>query len=66
VQLPGETSKTNIGFSRRINWFDRLSVSYPVGSRIYLCDGAYWNDNKVREQLVLDVTAEKANYLIRF
>ncbi len=66
VQLPGDTTKTNIGFSRRINWFDRLSVSYPVGSRIYLCDGAYWNDNNVREQLILDVTAEKANYLIRF
>lgn len=66
VQLPGETTKTNIGFSRKINWFDRLSVSYPVGSRIYLCDGAYWNDNNAREQLILDVTAEKANYLIRF
>jgi uncharacterized membrane protein YphA (DoxX/SURF4 family) len=66
VQLPGDPTPTNLGFSRRISRFDRLRVSYPVGSKIYLCDEAYWKSAQpVREKLLFEVTEELANYRIR-
>lgn len=64
VQLPYRAERSNEGFSRRLSRFDMLKVRYPVGTKVYLCDGPYWN-GPVPEKLVLTVDAEKANYLIR-
>jgi hypothetical protein len=57
--------KTNNGFSRKISSFSKLRLSYPAGTKIYLCDGPYWNGGDVNETLLLTVDAEKENYLIK-
>lgn len=64
VQLPYLAERTNTGFSRKLSRFEAFKVSYPIGTKVYLCDGPYWN-GPVPEKLVLTVDAEKANYLIR-
>lgn len=64
VQLPYLTERTNNGFSRKLSRFDQYKVRYPVGTKVYLCEGPYWN-KPVPEKLVLTVDAEKANYLVR-
>lgn len=65
AQLPFVAEKTNHGFSRKISSFSRLQLRYPAGTKIYLCDGPYWNGGAVKETLVLTVDAEKQDYLIK-
>jgi hypothetical protein len=65
AQLPFMEEKTNNGFSRKISSFSKLRLSYPAGTKIYLCDGPYWNGGDVNETLLLTVDAEKENYLIK-
>lgn len=64
AQLPLVNEKTSHGFSRKLSTFSRFEVSYPVGTKIYLCDGPYWNGD-VKETLLLIVDTEKQNYLMR-
>jgi hypothetical protein len=64
VQLPYIAERSNQGFSRKLSRFDVLKVCYPVGTKMYLCEGAYWN-GPVPEKLIVTVDAEKANYLFR-
>lgn len=65
AKLPFDNQNGQTGFSRQLNIFSRLKVSFPEGTEIYLCDGPYWTDKQVKEQLLLTVDAEKSNYLIR-
>jgi hypothetical protein len=64
AQLPWVEGRSNEGFSRRLSRFDAMRVSFPVGTKIYLCDGPYWN-GPVPEKLLFTVDSEKANYLVR-
>lgn len=64
VQLPGDTTKSNVGFSRKLSRFQEFQVSYPVGAKLYLCDGPYWKQAAV-ETLVLEITEAQNNTLIR-
>lgn len=64
VQLPDTSLKTNIGFSRKLDRSSKFQVSYPIGSKVYLCEGPYWKGD-FKETLVLTLDAEKQNYLIR-
>lgn len=65
AQLPFVKEKTNTGFSRKLSSFNRIQLSYPVGTKIYLCDGPYWNGDSVKETLLLVVEPEKEHFLIR-
>lgn len=65
AQLPFDDQKSNMGFSRKINFFSRFKVSYPVGTKVYLCDGAYWKGGEVHETLLFEVDTERKNYLVR-
>ncbi len=65
VQLPFDNQKSNVGFSRPLSRSKEYQVSYPVGSKVYVCDGEYWNGNDYKETLLLTVDAEKQNYLFR-
>jgi uncharacterized membrane protein YphA (DoxX/SURF4 family) len=65
VQLPFDNQKSNVGFSRSLSRASEYQVAYPVGSKVYVCDGEYWNGTNVKETLLLTVDAEKKNYLFR-
>ncbi len=65
VQLPFENQKSNVGFSRKLDSYSRYKVSYPIGSKVYLCDGAYWKDGNVKETLLFEVYAARKNNLVR-
>lgn len=60
VQLPDTSLKSTIGFSRKLDRSSKFQVSYPVGSKVYLCEGDCWNGD-VEETLVLILDAEKQN-----
>ena len=64
AQMPFDSGRSNNGFSRRLSYFDVYKISFPVGTKIYLCEGPYWN-GEVPEKLLFTVDAEKANYLFR-
>lgn len=64
VQLPGDTNKSNVGFSRKLSRFEEFQVHYPVGAKLYLCDGPYWK-RAVSETLILEITEAQQNYLVR-
>ncbi len=64
AQLPFDQERSTNGFSRKLSMFTTVRASYPVGTKIYLCEGPYWN-GPVKETLLLEVDAEKSNYLIR-
>lgn len=65
AQLPFDNQKSNLGFSRKLNSFSRFKVSYPIGTKVYLCDGAYWKGGEVKETLLFEVDSERKNYLVR-
>lgn len=65
AQLPFVNERTNNGFSRKLSSFSHIKVSYPAGTKIYLCDGPYWNSGNVKETLLLTVDTEKVDYLIK-
>lgn len=65
VQLPFENQKSNVGFSRPLSRNKEYQVTYPVGSKVYVCDGPYWDGGSYKETLLLTVDAEKQNYLFR-
>jgi hypothetical protein len=65
VQLPFDNQKSNVGFSRPLSRSSEYQVTYPVGSKVYVCDGEYWNGSDYKETLLLTVDVEKQNYLIR-
>lgn len=64
AQLPFEPTPSNNGFSKNLSRFKTLQVSYPVGTKIYVCDGDFW-DGPTPEKLVFTVDSEKTNYLFR-
>jgi uncharacterized membrane protein YphA (DoxX/SURF4 family) len=64
VQLPYESQKTNVGFSQKLNRFSAFQVSYPVGTKVYLCVGAYWKGD-VKETYLFTVESEKAGDTVR-
>ena len=64
AQLPFEAERSNVGFSQRLSSHSELQVSYPVGTKIYLCDGEYWS-GLVPETLFFTVESTLANDLIR-
>ncbi len=65
VQLPWDTGKKSPnGFSTSLSRFGEQKMSYPVGSKVYLCDGPYWKANaNYKEKLIVTVDEEKENYL---
>ncbi|MBN8682749.1 MAG: hypothetical protein J0L99_08845 [Chitinophagales bacterium] len=65
ADLPAGFEQEPHGFGRSLNIFSRMKVGYPVGTKLYLCEGPYWNGTAVKETLVLTVDPEKNNYLIR-
>jgi len=64
AQLPFDVEKTNLGFSQRLSRSTELELSYPIGTKIYLCDGNYWSA-PVNETYLFTVDSEKQNDLIR-
>jgi len=64
VQLPYESQKTNVGFCQKLNRFSAFQVSYPVGTKVYLCAGAYWKGD-VKETYLFTVESEKAGDTVR-
>jgi len=65
AQLPYEEGRTNIGFRQKLNAASRYKVSYPLGTKIYLCEGAYWSDKPGKETLVVTLDKRNQNSLIR-
>jgi uncharacterized membrane protein YphA (DoxX/SURF4 family) len=65
AQLPFDPPGSSTGFSQKLGYFSRYKISYPAGTKLFLCDGPYWKGGVVKETLVLEVDAEKQNYLIR-
>ena len=65
AEIPGDEQNFNIGFSRKLNWSSVYRVSYPVGTRLFLCEAPYWEGKRVKESLILTVDKEKSLYLIR-
>lgn len=64
VQLPYDQERSNNGFSRKMSMFKTVRGTYPEGTKIYLCEGPYWN-GPVKETLLVTIDPEKSNYLIR-
>lgn len=64
VQLPFENQKSSIGFSRTLSRGSIYEVSYPVGAKVYRCQGRYW-EAEVPETLLFTVSADKQGYLLR-
>jgi hypothetical protein len=62
--LPYVAGRSNEGFSRRLSRFKKMRVEYPAGTRIYLCEGPYWN-GLVVEKLLYTITTEQSNYRLR-
>jgi len=65
AEIPGDEQNFNNGFSRKLSWSSVYQVSYPKGTKLYLCEEPYWKGKRVKESLFLVVDAEKTNYLIR-
>jgi uncharacterized membrane protein YphA (DoxX/SURF4 family) len=66
VQLPWDTKKSMHGFSTTMTPASSLKMNYPVGSKVYLCDGAYWkSDANVTEKLIATIDEEKTNYTFK-
>lgn len=63
AQLPFDSKRSNHGFSQRISLLKDIRVSYPVGTKIYLCEGAYWN-GPVPETLLFTVSNTQKNVKI--
>lgn len=65
VQLPWDTDqKSQHGFSTSLSRFGEQKMSYPVGSKVYSCDGPYWKTSSdYKERLIVTVDEEKENYL---
>lgn len=65
VQLPWETHQSNVGFSSTMSMFSEKQVSYPVGSKVYSCDGAYWEGKPVKQRHIVTVDTEKSNVVFK-
>jgi hypothetical protein len=65
AEIPGKDPSFMAGFSRKLSSSSVYRVSYPEGTKLYSCEGPYWEGKKVAETLIVVVDAEKANYLIR-
>lgn len=65
AQLPFVAERTNNGFSRKISSFSKVRCSYPAGTKIFVCDGPYWNGGNIKETLVLTLEAEKQGNLVK-
>jgi uncharacterized membrane protein YphA (DoxX/SURF4 family) len=63
VEPPFELDK-NLGFSKTLSRSSRYQVSYPVGSKVYLCEGPFW-EKAYPEKLLFTLEAEQSSYLIR-
>ena len=64
VQLPFDQQKSNVGFSRKLGRSSAFQVSYPEGSKVYLCAGAYW-EGDVKETYLFTVGVETTNDMVR-
>ncbi len=64
AQLPYDDNRSNNGLSRHLSLFKTIKTSYPAGTKIYLCEGPYWN-GPVNETLLLTLDPGKNNCLIR-
>jgi hypothetical protein len=63
VQLPWDSNpKSQIGFSEGLSMFNERTVSYPVGTKIFLCDKPYWDGSNYKEKLIVTLDEEKQNY----
>jgi uncharacterized membrane protein YphA (DoxX/SURF4 family) len=63
-ELPIDGAAQNVGFTESLSQKRRKEVLLPVGTKVYLCDGAFW-EAQSNEQLLFVVDAEKANYEIK-
>lgn len=64
AQLPDEPLATNQGFCQKISWFKTYRTEYPVGTKIYLCEGAFW-EGQVPEACVLTLEAGNTGHTLR-
>jgi uncharacterized membrane protein YphA (DoxX/SURF4 family) len=66
-QLPWDNNpKSPTGFSRPMSSSKSMKISLPVGTKVYLCSGEYWNaSSKYTEKLIVTVDEEKANYTFK-
>lgn len=65
AEIPGDEQNFNQGFSRKLSWSSVYRVSYPVGTKLYLCEEPYWKGKRVKESLLLVVDTKKTNSLFR-
>lgn len=63
AQLPFGPERSNHGFSQRLSLLKDIRVSYPIGTKIYLCEGVYWN-GPVPETLLFTVSSAQADVRI--
>ncbi|MCC6459344.1 MAG: DoxX family protein [Saprospiraceae bacterium] len=64
AELPGDPGRSSQGFCQKISWFNTHLVRYPVGTKIYLCEGAFW-EGPVPEAYVLTLDVSSANDTLR-
>ena len=57
LQLPGEPKNRNYGFSHRLGR-RMLAVKVPVGTRLFSCDGPYWQDHAFKERFAKVILAD--------
>lgn len=66
AQLPWDTQRSTNGFSTSLSLFSEQRVSFPVGTKVYLCDGPYWKKGaNFKETLIVTVDEEKSNYTFK-
>jgi uncharacterized membrane protein YphA (DoxX/SURF4 family) len=63
MELPFEGASKTMGFSQSLSCSLEKYVAWPIGTRVYLCDGPFWDSaSTTNEKLLFIVDAEKANY----
>ncbi len=66
AELPFDADAGTVGFCQRLNWFSNLAVTYPLGTRLYLCEAPYWEGKTVPEKLILEMNEDSGSGVFRF
>lgn len=57
IQLPEDPENRNFGFMQHLSRNEIYSFAVPVGAKIWVCDGRYWDDYKPKEYVYKTVGA---------
>jgi hypothetical protein len=57
IQLPEDANNRNFGFVQGVSRFNSYSFKVPVGAKIWVCEGNYWDNYFPREYLYKTVGA---------